>query len=61
MYAEGNGVIQDYIQAHKWGNISSATGGANGRKVRDIVEKRMTKEQIEEAQRLATEWMEAHQ
>ena len=67
MFANGQGVIQDYVQAHKWWNISAfegflaaASGGADARKNRDLVENKMTKEQVAEAQRLASEWMEAY-
>ena len=67
MFFEGKGVTQDYVQAHKWWNISAfedflaaASGGADARKNRDLVENKMTKEQVSEAQRLAREWMEAY-
>ncbi len=60
MYATGQGVIQNYIQAHMWFNIAGANGYEDGRKNRDIIEKRMTPDQIAEAQKLAREWMEKH-
>ncbi|MCH7623104.1 MAG: sel1 repeat family protein [Nitrospinae bacterium] len=58
MYGQGQGVIKDYVQAHKWFNIARANGEELGRKSRDIIEKRMTLDQISEAQRLAQEWTE---
>jgi TPR repeat protein len=61
MYAQGFGVKQDYIQAHKWFSIAGANEYENGHKVRRIIEKRMTPDQIVEAQKLAREWMEKHQ
>jgi len=61
MYFKGTGVPQNYIEAHKWYNIAGANGEDSGRKNRDIIEKRMTPEQVAEAQRLAKEWMEKHQ
>ncbi len=60
MYDNGQGVAQDYIQAHMWFNIAGANGYEDGRKNRDIIEKRMTPDQIAEAQKLAREWMEKH-
>jgi TPR repeat protein len=61
MYAKGLGVSQDYVQAHMWFSISGNNKYENGRKVRGIIEKQMTSDQIAEAQRLAREWMEKHQ
>lgn len=60
MYAEGKGVPQNYIEAHKWFNISAANQSVMGRKKRSQIEKRMTPEQISKAQKLAREWMENH-
>jgi uncharacterized protein len=58
MYFKGLGVPKDYVQAHKWFNIAGANGNADGRNTRDTLEKKMTSEQIAEAQKLAREWME---
>ena len=60
MYGDGKGVLQNFIQAHRWYNIAGANGEDLGRKNRDIVEKKMTPAQIAEAQQLAREWMEEH-
>ena len=56
MYDKGQGVPQDYVSAHMWFNLSGSNGieGAVGK--RNIVEKKMTPSQIEEAQRLARNW-----
>jgi len=61
MYEKGMGVLSDYVEAHKWFNIAGANGLEDGRKNRDILEKRMTPDQIAEAQKLAREWKEEHQ
>jgi len=61
MYDNGQGVVQDYISAHMWFNIAAASGGKKAKENRDIVAKRMTPDQIAEAQKLAREWMEKHQ
>ena len=60
MYYNGEGVPQDYVQAHMWFNLAASKGDENGRKNRDIVAKKMTPTQIAEAQRLAREWLEKH-
>ena len=55
MYGMGRGVIQDNVYAHMWGNIVASNGQENGRKLRDIVAKRMTPSQLEKSQDLARE------
>ena len=60
MYVQGFGVKQDYVQAHKWFSIAGANEYENGDKVRGIIEKRMTQDQIVDAQALARKWMEKH-
>ncbi len=61
MYRNGEGVPQDYVQAHMWFNLAaSRTSPGEGRgkavKNRDIIAKMMTPAQISEAQKLAREW-----
>jgi TPR repeat protein len=56
MYANGQGVAQDYVQAHKWLNLGAASGNADALKNRDLVASKMTPAQIAEAQRLASAW-----
>ena len=53
MYSNGQGVVQDYVKAHSWYNLSAIKGDADAVKNRDIVAKRMTAQQIAEAQKLA--------
>jgi uncharacterized protein len=61
MYVNGQGVLQDYVQAHVWFNL--AASGASDAKLRDPAVKArdeaaaaMTPAQIAKAQRLANEW-----
>ncbi len=61
MYKNGQGVTQDYIEALKWFNISSANGKSISITHINYITKKMTQEQIAEAQKLAREWMEKHQ
>lgn len=63
MYTNGQGVPQDYVQAHKWFNLaasqfsaSESEGRAAAVKSRDRLAAKMTPEQIAEAQKLAREW-----
>ncbi len=61
MYEKGQGVPQDYVQAHMWYNLAAshfAPGSDRDRAVknRDIIAEKMTPAQIAEAQRLAREW-----
>jgi uncharacterized protein len=59
-YAEGQGVPQDYIAAHMWLSLAALRGSGEEQKqftnARDVAAKKMTPEQIAEAQRLAQEW-----
>lgn len=56
MYADGRGVPQDYVEAHKWFNILAAVGFEQVVEVRNRLAKKMTLNQIAEAQQLAREW-----
>jgi TPR repeat protein len=56
MYMDGTGIPQDYVQAHKWLNLSNAQGDKEAGVLRDELAKRMTLDQIAEAQKLAREW-----
>ena len=63
MYATGEGVPQDYVQAYKWFTLSATTQlawAANVRNAsvsgREFVAAKMTTAQIAEAQKLASEW-----
>lgn len=63
LYDDGQGVPQDYVEAHKWLNLAAArASGADQKQFadgRDDVAKRMTPDQLSEAQKRAREWMEA--
>ena len=53
MYAEGRGVVQDFVQAHRWYNLAAAAGDPDAPALRDAVARQMTSEQIAQAQQLA--------
>ena len=56
MYSRGQGVTQDYVNAHMWFNLSAAQGNKGAEMFRDSLANLMTPAQIDEAQRLAREW-----
>jgi TPR repeat protein len=60
MYDNGRGVPQDYVQAHKWFNLSASRSAAAERdqavKNLEVIAAKMTPAQIAEAQRLAAQW-----
>ena len=59
-YGNGDGVPKDDVLAYMWFNLSGAQGHVSAQESEDIIEQRMTPEQIAEAQRLSREWMETH-
>ncbi len=60
MYGDGDGVPEDHVLAYMWFNLSGAQGHVSAQESEDIIEQRMTRKQIAEAQRLAREWTETH-
>jgi uncharacterized protein len=61
MYAKGEGVSQNFVEAHMWLNVASANSVDAASRVsaanaREFVAAKMTPAQIAEAQRLASEW-----
>ena len=60
MYERGQGVAENLVLAHMWMNLAGAQGYELARKNMQKLEVRMTKKQIAEAQKLATEWQEKH-
>lgn len=64
MYARGEGVTQDYVQAYKWLDLAASRippDQAANRELavsrRDLAAALMTPAQVTEAQRLAREWV----
>ncbi len=60
MYSKGEGTDRDFIEALKWFIISEKNGSEGGRKNIEIVEKRMTPEQVTQARKIAREWLKQH-
>ena len=55
-----HGAAKDNVEAHKWATIASLRGDTHMGELRKVQEMEMTREQIAEAQRRASEWMKAH-
>ena len=53
MFANGEGVIEDDVLAYMWINIASSNDAEPAAEARSVLKKRMTREQIAEAQRRA--------
>ena len=56
MYDNGRGVPKDDVSAYTWLNIAAVSGHADAAKLRDIVGRGMTREQVAEAQKLSREY-----
>ena len=55
MYRLGLGIPQDHERAHLWLNLAATKGDSDAVKNRDITAKKMTPQQIAEAQKMARE------
>jgi TPR repeat protein len=55
-YALGEGVHMDMPLAHMWLNISASNGHWQAPRMRDIIESRMTSDELREARALARGW-----
>ena len=55
-YGMGRGVPKDFALAHMWWNLSGSNGNKEAAENRDILETKMTPQQIEKAQEMARNW-----
>ena len=55
MYNKGQGVPQDYKEAFVWLTLAKTNGPKSPQKLWNMLTKKMTKEQIAEAESLSTE------
>ena len=53
MYDNGRGVLKDSVLAHMWSNIAGANGNASAGKLRDSLERDMTRAEVTRATELA--------
>ena len=56
MYATGEQVQLDYIQAHKWLNLAAMQGSHDAVTLRAEITEEMTQSEVVAAQRLARKW-----
>jgi TPR repeat protein len=56
LYDNGLGVPLDKVRAYVWFTLSAAQGREGAATFRDLIARRMTPAQIDEAQKLAREW-----
>jgi len=60
LYSLGQGVTQDFIEAHKWFNLAAIRGMKSAQIDRAEVAEDMSLNEISTAQRMAREWLAAH-
>ncbi len=60
LYAEGQGVAQDYVAAHMWFAVAGAAKTDKNQANLELLENHMTAEQIVEAHRRAQLWLDQH-
>ena len=56
LFVQGLGVLQDYVEAHKWLNLAASRGEAAALQERDALAEKMTPVQIATAQERAVAW-----
>ena len=59
LYMQGLGVLQDYVEAHKWFNLAASRGEATAAQERNALAEKMTPQQVATAQKRASEWRPA--
>ncbi len=55
-HLQGLGVLQDFVEAHKWFNLAASRGVEGALEERDALGERMTAEDLAKAQDLARQW-----
>jgi TPR repeat protein len=60
LYSTGQGVDQDYVEAHKWFNLAAIKGVSRASVDRCDVAQEMDNKAIAKAQRMARDWLGAH-
>jgi TPR repeat protein len=60
LYSTGQGVRQDYVEAHKWFNLAAIRGVSRATVDRCDVAQELDRKGIAKAQRMAREWLSTH-
>ena len=61
MYQAGSGVSKDRVQALMWFTIAASLGDTYADRVRELAAFSMPADKVAEAERMAREWLKAHQ
>jgi len=56
LYEEGLGVPQNFVLAHLYFNLAASQGNKEAREARNAISEKMAKEQLTEAQKMASNW-----
>src|SRR5436189_239101 len=56
VYADGKEIPRDYVQAYMWLSLAAAQGHKEASHARDLAAGQMSQLQLEQAQRLSSEW-----
>ena len=57
MYLQGIGITRDYVRAYMWFHLGEVKGDRAAKRNREFVEKKMTSEEVIEANKQVGEWM----
>ena len=57
LYEIGDGVPKDFAEAYMWISLAATGGNKEREELRDLLEKRMTGEQLVKSQKLTEEWL----
>jgi len=60
MYAQGQGIPQNYQEAVKWFILAKASGARDADKALDMLTKDLTPSQLQKAQEDAQKWWDEH-
>ena len=60
VYSQGLGLPQSYLDAHMWFNLSGSQGNKGAIRNRNRMERKMSPEQIVQAQEMARKWKPEH-
>lgn len=60
LYLRGRGVPQNQMEAYKWFNLAAVSGQGEFVTARDRLSKKLTPAQLDEGQKLSSEWVKKH-
>jgi uncharacterized protein len=60
IYADGVGIMSDYVKAYMWAAIAGVNGFERAGTMRMMVESKMSAEQIEKSKKMARQWLKKY-